>query len=133
MTGTSKTKFCKGTTIPKHSGNFSAFMMHYQSKSYPLELHEYIDSDGYKSKAWFINNTPASGTLPQDVIALLSHDKFFKFYEREGIYKHPETGKEYTCTMRICRTFLRGYGMPEFKFTLGIDTRGDFKFNFPEY
>ena len=123
MKGISKDKFCKGTDIPKRSGNFSPMRMHFQQREYPMERNK----DGLMIIG---THTPACCYLPMELLELMGKDRFFKNYRREGVYKHG--GKEYKCYMEIYKTAFSGYGMPDYKFRMCIDTERDFEFEFPE-
>ena len=123
MTGTSKTKFCKGTDIPKHSGNYSTMRMHFTQREYPMQPNK----DGLMIIG---EHTPASCYLPVECLALMETDKFFKDYRRQGVYKHG--GKEYKCWMDISKRIFTGYGASDYIFRMSIDTEGEFNFEFPE-
>ena len=120
MKGTSKTKFCKGTDIPKHSGNFSPIRMHWQSRTYYIEQ---------KDGALLIGNgTPANKVLPEPLIWLMLHDPNFKSYEQRGT--HTRNGKKYTSFRLIHKKYT---SMSGFVMTEQIDTEGDFDYNFKNY
>ena len=87
MKGVSQTKFCKGTNIPKHSGNFSPATIHYrslQSKDYHVRLHNGVLIVG--------ENTPLEQVMPNiEQLALL--DPYFEQYTQRGTHTH--NGKQY--------------------------------------
>lgn len=122
MKGISTTKFCKGTELPKHSGNYSPIRMHFCQRTYPICKRE----DGMVIIG---KGTLAQTIIPQSLIDLMYNDKFFKTYRREGKYKR--NGLEYNCWMDINRCLFNS--LSEFDFRLSIDTRGDFEYEFPEY
>ena len=124
MLGVSKDKFIKGTTIPKHSGRFSSVRMHFCFKDYRM-------TPGKDGIMIIGNGTIATTILPPSIIEAITGDKFFKSYRRAGTYIH--NGKEYPCWMDIHKSFISGYGMPDYTFRLSIDTKGEFEFTFPEY
>lgn len=122
MYGVSKDKFCKSGE-PKHAGNFSKFMMHYCSKSYAMVK---------RGNSLIIGNSTAAETkLPKTLIELILNDPKFKQITRESVYKHHN--QEYKCEQTVRRSTLSGYGMSEFIYSEAIDTRGDFKYEFPNY
>ena len=130
MKGTSKTKFCKGTDIPKRSGNYSYFnsdeyKMHYQSKEYPVKR----NSGG----TWIVGDrTPLNNILPEQLVWLVDNDPNFYGYKEKGTHTH--CGKKYDCERSINKCLLGSkYGLPDYKLYICINTQGDFNYNFPEY
>ena len=87
MRGVSKDKFCKGTTIPKRSGNFSYTTVHYQSlqsKDYHVKLRDGVLIVG--------ENTPLEKVMP-GVEQLALSDSYFEQYTQRGVHTH--NGKKY--------------------------------------
>lgn len=120
MKGTSKTKFCKGTSIPKHSGNFSPIGMHWCSRTWSVML--------VNGALVIGEDTPASAVLPQQLIWLMLNDPNFKSYEQRGTHTH--NGKQYTCCRSVFKRFTSFAG---FSLVEQIDTEGEFTYEFPEY
>lgn len=128
MRGISKTKFCKGTNIPKRSGNFSAFSvmrMHFKTRTIHIVMR-----DGQ-----FIvgNHTPLSALVPVQVEWLMINDPNFDRYRQVGT--HTYRGKQYEVTRSIYKSPVANiwdegdiWRMEE-----TINTEGDFDYNFPEY
>ena len=130
MRGTSTTKFCKGTDIPKHAGNFSYSTVHYnsrQEKSYRV----YYCGGQLVVGA---NNTPLVQLLPEAVVELAKNDPNFEEYRQQGT--QPVGGKQYEAhkTLRKNMTFgTRSWRNYSFLYILTIYTDGDFDYKFPEY
>ena len=119
----SKDKFTKDGR-PKRSGNFSKLLMHYTHKDYPCSLH----ADG---TIIIGSHTPGETLLLPAIIELMRTDKFFKQYRQDGKYNYQ--GKTYPCWRIIYKNYFTTHGASDFTFTMGIDTKGDFNFKFPEY
>lgn len=129
MNGTSKTKFCKGTNIPKHSGNFSAMharYLHYKTREYEITLRDGILFVG--------EHTQLDQLVPSAVGWLMLNDPNFKEYRQEG--EHSFGGKKYDASRIITKSIFASenyyIGSP-WKLRETIDTEGDFNYNFPEY
>ena len=124
MYGTSTDKFCKGTNIPKHSGNFSKFRMHYCTQSYRVELRN--------GELIVGTHTPATSLFSHALIELMITDPNFRMYEQKGV--HTFNGKKYNCWKRINKSLLSECSLrPDFTYYECIDTEGDFEYTFPEY
>lgn len=125
MKGTSKTKFCKGTDIPKHSGNYSyynsdAYKLHYQTQSYRVWKNEYGEI--------IVGN----GRYLRDIISpelerLMLDDPNFQEYRQKGQFRYG--AQLYDSDRTVIKNFLND----DWTLTETINTRGDFKYNFPEY
>lgn len=128
MNGISKTKCCKGTDIPKRSGNYSfqnslAYQKHYQRRDYPVTNKNGCITVG--------NATPLVSIFPEHVIWLMENDPNFKEYRQEGT--HTENGKQYRCGRTITKQFSSAYGASDWLMSEWITTDGDFDYTFREY
>lgn len=124
MYGTSTTKFCKGTNLPKHSGNFSKIHMHYSTQSYRVDLQN--------GELIVGTHTRAASIFSTALIELMLTDPNFRMYEQKGT--HTYNGKKYTCWKRICKSLFSENSLrPDFTYYECIDTEGDFTYTFPEY
>ena len=127
--GTSRDKFCKGTDIPKHAGNFSASTIHYQSlqqKDYKVRM-----KDGQLIVG---DHTPLSDILPEALVTLAITDPNFKTYSQSGEHSHNEKKYEAYRTLTKFSAFgWHSYLDYSFILHIGIYTNGDFDYQFPNY
>ena len=129
MRGTSKTKFLKGTNTPKHSGNYSyinsdEYRFHYQQMQYPISV--------INGRLILGGNTPLDKVMPEQLCWLMMNDPNFESYRETGT--HTYGAKKYDCERTIRRSIIgERSGMHKFYMNICINTRGDFKYNFPEY
>lgn len=82
MKGISKDKFCKGTDIPKRSGNFSSQTVHYQSlqsRDYHVNLRN--------GRLIVGENTPLEDVMP-GIEQLALSDPYFESYTQKGTHTH---------------------------------------------
>ena len=127
--GISRNKFCKGTGIPKRSGNFSQITLHYQSLQHQTWRIWY--QGGHLVVG---NHTPLLALFPAAIVELVMNDELFSTYEQRG-YK-TINGKKYEIVRSITRfagAEIRGYLHFNFIYREAIYTDGDFDWNFPEY
>lgn len=121
MKGISKTKFIKGTDIPKRAGNFSPCTMRWETRSYPVHM---IDGELIVG-----NSTPLRNVMGAYVEQMVLHDPFFDSVTLKG--KHTFNGKQYEAEKLLTRS--RFGKMYDFAYREGIDTEKEFKYIFPEY
>lgn len=127
--GVSRDKFCKGTNIPKHAGNFSYSTIHYQS----------LQSRDYRvrvknGQAIVGEHTPLDKILSPELVRIILNDDNFKHYSQTGTHTH--NGKQYEAGRSLTR--FGAYATHiylDYQYTLRIEiyTDGDFDFQFPEY
>lgn len=131
MRGTSKTKFCKGTDIPKHSGNYSYTTVHYAS---------------VRKQTWRVwsqggtlvvgQNTPLASLMSQSIVELAMNDPYFDTYVQKGTHTHGD--KQYEAYKSLHKNYsfcAEKYSWRNYNFTYEetIYTDGDFEYNFPNY
>ena len=126
--GISKDKFCKGTGIPKRSGNFSAFSIHQssmQSKDYKVRV-----VDG---RLIVGEHTPLVDVLGAAVVAAIQADPYFNSYRQEGV--KTINGKQYEAHRILTKFNARFSYLSDIKYLLReeIFTELDFDYNFAEY
>lgn len=129
MNGISTTKFCKGTDIPKRSGNFSPMTVHYNSRR-ERTYHVYFQA----GELIVGEHTPLEHLLPLPVVLLALHDEHFEEYRQQGV--HTINGKEYEAhkTLRKVTTFgTRSWRNYRFTYTETIYTDYEIKHDFPNY
>ena len=129
MKGVSKDKFCKGTDIPKHSGNFSYHTVHYQSlqsKDYHVTLRDGVLIVG--------ESTPLQCLMPE-VTQIALNDPHFESYTRKGTMPH--AGKRYearqTLTKRERHYTYCDWMNYDFIYREMIYTDGEFDYQFKNY
>lgn len=127
--GTSRDKVCKGTNIPKHSGNYSYSTIHHQSlqsKDYHVRL-----KDG---KLIVGDHTPLTKIFPAELVQLALTDENFKLYCQTGTHTHG--GKQYEANRSLSKFNACGWHTYlDYQFTLRVEiyTDGDFEYTFPDY
>ena len=124
MTGTSKTKFCKGTDIPKHSGNFSYLnsdlhRLHYVTRTYKITRINGVLFVG--------DHTPLEQIIP-GLEALILGDPNFRSYRQDG---QTRVGLgTYDSVRTVTKSLLKDGG---YTLTETINTRGEFTWHGKDY
>ena len=123
MQGVSKDKFCKGTDVPKHAGNFSPcreIYKHYKRATYPIRVENGCMIIG--------NHTPVEAVLDAHLICLIQDDPYFNRYEQKGT--HTFNGTKYPASKSVYRSLID----PKLLiYEESISTNGDFTWEFPDY
>ena len=126
--GISKDKFCKGTDIPKRSGNYSPTTIHFQS----LQVRDYKVRliDGHLIVG---ERTPLTEIFKPDVVMAILNDRHFNSYRQEGV--KTINGKRYETHRILTKYDARFSYLNEIKYLLReeIYTDFDFDYNFKEY
>lgn len=126
--GVSRTKTCKGTNLPKHSGNYSYSSIHalfLQSKEYRVTLKDHHLIIG--------NNTPLSDVFEPTLLAAIESDPLFESYTQRGT--HTYGNKQYEAQRTLTRFRPRYAYLEDIRYLYReqIYTDGDFDYIFPNY
>lgn len=126
--GVSRTKTCKGTDIPKHSGNYSYSAIHaafLQSKEYRVTLQDHHLIVG--------ESTPLAEVFEPALLSAIESDPYFESYTQRGV--KTVGNKQYDAQRTLTKYKSRYNYLNNIKYLYReqIYTDGDFDYNFPNY